>query len=170
MYRHMEEIRTDLRVHEIPSIMDFVDYSAAATGMKYASSTLPGGVTIDGVQDAVPNGIPTWESVSGGQGTIVTTVRTDKDFSTSEAQFYRDQQPAPEAQCWGDGAFLGASGQVLGAVPNTDPQAQSFSKLTSTRWVYFLPPAPADAVRSTAEAFAADGDVPLTVSVTPYAP
>ena len=51
MYRDREDVITDLRVHSIPGIMDFVDYSAAASGMTYRSSTLPGGATIAGHLD-----------------------------------------------------------------------------------------------------------------------
>src|SRR4029079_5149747 len=34
-YDRREDLRTDLRVHAIPSVMDFIDYSAAASGMTY---------------------------------------------------------------------------------------------------------------------------------------
>ena len=51
MYRNHEEIRTDLRVHAIPAVMDYIDYSDAALGMSYRSSIVPSGVTIDRLAD-----------------------------------------------------------------------------------------------------------------------
>ena len=74
MYRDREDVVFDLRVHAIPSFMDFVDYNSAASGMTYRSSTVPGGVTIDGVADTVPTALPTWEAVNGPQGTVINTM------------------------------------------------------------------------------------------------
>ena len=45
MYRDREDVITDLRVHSIPAMMDFVDFSAAAQGMTYRSSTVPAGAS-----------------------------------------------------------------------------------------------------------------------------
>ena len=42
-YRGAERVQTFLRVHPIPGIMDFYDYSPAAVGMRYSSSTTSGG-------------------------------------------------------------------------------------------------------------------------------
>ena len=64
-------MQTFLRVHAIPGIMDFYDYSAAAIGMQYPSSNNPGGVVIDGVPDAMATAAPTWEAVTGTPGTMV---------------------------------------------------------------------------------------------------
>ena len=173
MYRDMEVVVTDLRVHAIPAMMDFVDYSAAATGMTYLSSTVRGGVTIDGVQDAVPSANPTWEAVTGAPGTIVTTNRMVTSFAApSMLGFYRDQATPPETQCWGDGSFYGASGvQIVSTLPNTDPAAVPFETLRGTRAVHFLGPMADHAALATlGDALAADADVPLTVSVTAYQP
>ena len=72
MYRDREDVITDLRVHAIPAIMDFIDYSSAASGMTYRSSAVPGGVTIDGSPDTVGTALPTWEAVDGPQGRAYT--------------------------------------------------------------------------------------------------
>ena len=50
-YDRREDIRTNLRVHAIPGIMDFFDYSPAASGMTYRNNLNPAGVTIDGDPD-----------------------------------------------------------------------------------------------------------------------
>lgn len=171
MYRDMETVVTDLRVHDIPGMLDFIDYSAAASGMRYQSSALPAGVTIDGVQDSVPATVPTWESVSGAQGTVVTTVRIATSYGTpTTTQLYRDQVTPPEAQCWGDSSFYGASGgTITSAIPNTDPAASPVATLQGVRTNHFLSPTTdAASVAAVAGVLADDVDVPLEVTTSPY--
>jgi hypothetical protein len=173
MYRDMEQVVTDLRVHAIPGMLDFIDYSPAASGMRYQSSALPAGVTIDGVQDSVPATVPTWESVSGAQGTVVTAVRVTTSYGTpTTTQLYRDQVSPPETQCWGDPSFYGASGgTITSAIPNTDPAASPVATLKGVRTNHFLAPgSDAAGVAAIAEVLAADVDAPLAVSTTPFAP
>ena len=43
-YERREDIRTFLRVHAIPGIMDYFDYSPAASGMTYKNNVNTGGV------------------------------------------------------------------------------------------------------------------------------
>ena len=50
-YERREEITTYLRVHAIPGVMDFFDYSPAASGMTYRNNLATGGVRIDGVPE-----------------------------------------------------------------------------------------------------------------------
>ena len=47
-YDQREDILTDLRVHAIPSVMDFWDYSPAASGMRYTNDRNLSGVIVDG--------------------------------------------------------------------------------------------------------------------------
>lgn len=172
MYRDREDVVTDLRVHAIPSIMDFLDLSAAATGMTYRSSTLPSGVTVDGTNDSVPAGLAAWEVYDGAPGNVMTHTRVTTDVSPYTAvQFYRDQTAPPEAQCWGDPSLLGAAGSSAGAVPNTDPRAAGFSSLSLTRVTQFGAPAatPAD-IPATAADWATDLETPLTAVVGTVAP
>lgn len=173
MYRDQEVIVTNLRVHAIPGVMDFIDYSAAAVGMTYRSSTAPNGATIDGKADAVPSGVAAWETATGPQGTVLTTSRYAMTAgSPVTGWFHRDQASPPEQQCWGDGSFLGASGPSLtGGIPNTDPQQQPFADLVGTRVVHFLPPMTDGAqLSATAADLAADHDTPVKVTVTRYVP
>ncbi|MCU1352358.1 MAG: hypothetical protein JWM05_1567 [Acidimicrobiales bacterium] len=172
MYRSSEEIRTDLRVHPIPSVMDFLDYSAAAKTMTYLSSTTPGGVPIDGVNDAVPTVPPTWEAVTGPQGTAYTSLDMVTDISPtpSLSWFYRDQTTPPEAQCWGDASFYGASGSSSGSLPNTDPRSSPAAIVHSDRHVLFAGPQTKAAAAATAGVWRTQLSNPLTVQVTPYPP
>jgi len=175
MYRDREDVITNLRVHAIPAIMDFVDYSSAAKGMTYRSSTKPGGVVIDGVNDSISTVLPAWETVDGPQGRIYTRntfTSSQANLGAATTHFYRDQSLPREEQCWGDSSFYGASGSyVQRGIDNTDPRTKPAAWLTATRINQFLPPA-ADKAKVAAYAgdWAADLDRPLTSSVTPSAP
>jgi len=172
MYRDREDVITNLRVHNIPGVMDFLDYSAAAQGMTYRSSTAPGGVTIDGVNDSIPTAPPTWEAVDGPQGQIRTHSTTSSSVALTLEMFYRDQTSPPEGQCWGDGSFLGASGtSVVSAIPNTDPRTSPSDTLESRRVTEFSgPAADPSTIAGDAAAWATNLDTPLTTTVTGYAP
>ena len=93
--------------------------------MTYRSSTVPGGVAVNGVDDAVPTTMPTWEAVNGPQGTVITTMSltqlggrsAERSRSTTATR-----PPRPDPQCWTDASLYGASGMFLNSgVPDTDP-------------------------------------------------
>jgi hypothetical protein len=175
LYRERTEVVTDLRVHAIPAIMDYLDYSASAQGMTHRSSALPGGVTIDGVHDAVPTALPAWEAANGTPGRVFTAISVETDAAgvvEGTVGFYRDQASPTEAQCWGDASYYGASGSwVRAAIPNTDPRTTPFATLTSTQVSEFgAPAADASAIPAAAAEWAADLAAPLAVTVTPYQP
>src|SRR3954454_17630725 len=144
-YDRREDIVTNLRVHAIPSIMDFFDYSAAATGMTYRNSVNPAGVTIDGNPDALTAGAPTWEQVTGPQGTInqIGTVQTT-GFTPTATNYYLDHATpsgAAETQCTGDASAYGSSGlYVTSSLPSTDPAIGGTASLTGTRVLFFESP------------------------------
>ncbi|MCU1371896.1 MAG: hypothetical protein JWO77_3090 [Ilumatobacteraceae bacterium] len=173
MYRDREDVITSLRVHPIPAIMDFVDFSSAAKGMTYRSSTKPGGVTIDGSSDSISTALPTWEAVDGPQGRIYlrnTFTTSQGDLKSGTTQFYRDQSLPRETQCWGDGSYFGAAGSyVQTAIGNTDPRSAPAATVTGRRTTQFLAPA-ADPSRVAAYAadWAKDIDAPLTSTVAPF--
>ena len=174
MYRDRQDVVTNLRVHAIPAIMDFVDYSLAAKGMKYRSSTKPNGVTIDGLADTISTALPAWEAVDGPQGRIYsrnTFTSTQANLKAGTTQFYRDQGMPREPQCWGDATYLGASGSfVETGIGNTDPRSSPATTVTGRRTTQVLAPA-ADPSKIAAYAsdWALDVDTPLTASVAPVA-
>ena len=175
MYRDRMEVVTNLRVHAIPGIMDFLDYSAAAQGMTYRSSTSPAGVTIDGNPDTISTAVPTWEAVNGPQGQVFTRNAFSTDVSTLAAGsqwFYRDQTAPAETQCWGDGSFLGASGiSVVASIPNTDPSLGTFATLTGRRTTEFsAPSADPSTIAIVAAYWSAELATPLTRSIATYRP
>jgi hypothetical protein len=145
LYRDREEIITDLRVHSIPAVMDYLDLSAEALGATYRSSTVPGGVLVDGVLDPVGATVPTWESFDGPQGTILTAVELTTDvpgLDDAVQWFQRDQATPPETQCWGDSSLYGAAGSnITGGIPNTDPRSTPSADLRVRRVVQFQGPA-----------------------------
>jgi hypothetical protein len=173
LYRDREDTVTSLRVHPIPAIMDFVDFSSAAKGMKYRSSTKPNGVTIDGSSDSISTALPSWEAVDGPQGRIymrATFTTSQGNLRSGTTQFYRDQSMPREPQCWGDGSYYGAAGSyVQTAIGNTDPRSTPFATVTGKRTTQFLAPAADPSkVAPYAADWAADIDAPLTSTVAAF--
>jgi hypothetical protein len=141
-YQGREDIRTFLRVHSIPGIMTFFDYSPDATGMVYYNSNNPGGVVIDGVPDTVAAGAFDWELVTGAQGTvlILPTLVTDIP-SLSVTSYYLDDVTPQDNQCFGDDWAYGASGLWLDqTIPNTDPSLGAHNVLEAYQTLYYEAP------------------------------
>jgi hypothetical protein len=170
MYRDRQDIVTDLRVHAIPAVMDFVDLSSGAVGATYRSSTVPAGVAIDGVNESIPAAVPDWESINGPGGHVLMRSTYEGDIANLTVQsFYRDQLSPPETQCWGDSSFYGASGaSVVSSIPNTDPRDEPWSTLVSRRVVEFgSPVADPSEIGPAASAWAAGLAEDLQVSAVP---
>jgi hypothetical protein len=179
-YRRHQETRTFLRVHPIPGVMQFTDYSQEASGMLYRNAANPGGVTIDGQPDSIDTGLPAqavegrpfWEQVSGPQGSldIVTRLETDLDGLGVTGYYFDDATPNEneEVQCTGDSEAFGASGSwVNTAIPSTDPTDAVFGRLEVTKTTFYEPP---EASVSRAEARTAAVESPLGSSTSPLAP
>jgi hypothetical protein len=165
-YDQREDIVTDLRVHAIPSIMDVMDYSAAASGMTYRNSLNPTGVTVDGSPDSVTAGAPTWEQVTGPQGSVTTVAQLLTSFTPSGlTSYYLDSVTPPVTQCTGDASAYGTSGlSITGAIPCTDPFTACTQTLQGVRTMYFESPG---ATAATAEARTDQVLTPLAVTATP---
>jgi hypothetical protein len=175
MYRTQEVIVTDLRVHSIPAVMDYLDYSDAALGMTYRSSVVPGGVTVDRLPDpSVTTAIPEWEYVTGPQGTVMTKVLFETDIATPGGfqnavdWLYRDEASPSDEQCWGDAHHTGVHGSwVVETIPDTDPRSASFKFLESTRIAYFADPSMTNDI---AAAWSEQVETPLVATVAAYTP
>ena len=110
-YDRREDIRTDLRVHSIGSIVDFMDYSSVAIGMTYRND---------------------FNQV----GTLSTTWTP-----ASVIPYYLDASTPSTPQCTGDGAAYGSSGvNINSMLPSTDPAIGGTDHLASTRTMYFESP------------------------------
>ncbi len=173
-YGGLEVINTFLRVHPIPGVMDFFDYSEAGLGLTYengvmtpagvVSGTPAGGVVIDGQPDAVTGagtaGLPGFESVDGPQGALTMTQRVlTNNPDPAYRLVYRDGNVLGQNLCTGDDEELyGASGpQLNSAINNTDEAGRAmwgggqFSNLFYERSVYYGAPGQADGPRRLAE-------------------
>ncbi len=163
-YAQRQDIRTYLRVHSIPSVMDFFDYSPAASGMTYYNDLNTSGVTIDGVPETPVAGPIQWQMVTGTQGTVVQAATLTTNIpSFSYTSYYYDQAPAVTPQCTGDGASYGSSGiwvnSIPGGIPCTDPGLSCTNYLNTTNTLYYE--APGASVAS-AQALNNDAKSPLT--------
>jgi hypothetical protein len=166
-YDRREDVRTALRVHAIPGIMDFFDYSPAASGMTYRNELNPGGFTIDGNPETPTAGSSSWEQVTGAPGTITQVAQLSTSFTpTGLTSYYLDDSTPPVTQCTGDAFAYGSSGLwVNGSIPCTDPQLGCSDTLVGTRTMLFEGPG------GTAASAAAQRDRvlnPLAVSAAAY--
>ena len=142
-YARREDITTFLRVHSLGSgIMDFHDYSPAASGMEYLNDLNPGGVTIDGVNDAVTTGEIFGELVRGPQGSIAMGGFVDTSIPlTNVTSYYVDDTTPTDTQCTGDAFAYGSSGVWLNQpLPNTDPRNPPSDHLNAVRIIYYEAP------------------------------
>jgi hypothetical protein len=165
-YEQRQDVISYLRVHPIPGVVDFNDYSRAAFGMTYRNNNNQAGVTVDGNPDAVAGGQLSWESLDGPQGglTMVHDIDTDIASPTLTSYYLDDVTPGSgeETQCTGDGEAIGASGPRVGPLPHTDAMYPPAAKFTGIRRIYFDEPGKANG-----PARAAQARSPLDVTVSP---
>jgi hypothetical protein len=169
-YERREDITTYLRVHAIPGVLDFFDYSPAATGMTYRSSAAPGGVTIDGLPESPPPpaGKIGWETVDGAQGgvSIVHNISTNAPGMNWTSYYLDKVNPGggAETQCTGDASAYGSSGPWINqSIPNTDPRSAPFNLFTATRTLFFELPGKADGPKRAHQVA-----TPMQISVAPF--
>ena len=164
---------SNLRVHSIPSVMAFDDFTTGLAGLTYSDDQNTD-VPIDGVTDTIAAAHPApWQMVSGAAGSVVTTRTLDTNISgLTLSTYYLDQQPASPVPCTGDAAAWGQNGiQIVGpggTIPCTDPTrpecpAGTVKSFTAVRYRYFAGPNLASA---DAAALASHGATPLQVTVT----
>ncbi len=167
-YAQRQDIRTYLRVHAIPSIMDFFDYSPAATGMTYHNDLNLGGITIDGTPETPAAGQFQWEMVTGAQGSLVLSGATSTDVPSFSYTSYFLDDSTPITQCTGDAFAYGSSGVYVNmAIPNTDPGIGAANYLNTVRTVYYEPPG---LTIADAQSFSARANTPLSVTMLAWTP
>jgi hypothetical protein len=159
------------RVHPMYSAGGAFDYTAQAIGMRYHSNVHPGGVTIDGVPDAISTVATTWDMVTGSHGTLVVAyLPAIHDIPTLQVQtYYTDQEPPAERQNTGDTHTYCVHGQWYTGIPNTDPTRvqDPLYHLTVPEVFYFDGP---DKAVSDAEACYQLAATNLAVAVSAYDP
>jgi hypothetical protein len=166
-YEGREDISTHLRVHAIPGVTDFFDYSSAASGMLMRNTFNNGAdLLINGVPDTYTpgsgtSGVNYWEQLNGAQGglSIVNEYVTNNP-NPSYTTAYRDEAPASPS-CGGDGSLYGASGPRSGEpLSSTDEANGASTRLFARRTLYYEEPGQANG----AARLQADAN-PLTLSV-----
>jgi hypothetical protein len=167
-YDGKEDINTFLRVHPVPGVTDFFDYSADGIGLRYSNGvgdlTINSELLIDGVPDPfLPavglSGLDGWEKVDGPQGGLTmpqrfVTNNVDPTFRVN----YRDGNVTGMSPCNGDDELYGASGPQGNTIfENTDEAGRNqwggglFKYLYYQRTIYFEAPGEADGPRRSAE-------------------
>ena len=143
-YAQRQDIQTKLRVHAIPSVMDFYDYSPAAAGMTYYNDLNTGGFAVDGVPDpTLVNGQIQWQMVTGAQGSVVIAGSVSTNIpSFGYTSYYLDDASPTTTQCTGDAFSYSSSGVYVNtAVPCTDPGISGCtSYLNTTSTLYYEAP------------------------------
>ena len=163
-YAQRQDIRTYLRVHPIPSVMDFFDYSPAGSGMTYYNDLNTGGVAIDGVPETPVAGPIAWQMVTGVQGTVVQAASFVTNIpGFTHTSYYLDNAANPVTQCTGDGFAYGSSGAFVNPapaqIPCTDPGLGCTNFMNTTNTLYYE--APGTSVAS-AQALNSAAKTPLT--------
>ncbi len=167
-YERRQDIRTFLRVHAIGGMMDFFDYSPAASGMTYYNDLNTSGVTIDGNPDSVTLGGIQWEMVTGPQGSLVMTGSVLTNIAGfAPTSYYLDDSTPSVTQCTGDAFAYGSSGTyITQSIPCTDPSQDCTYYLHSTRTIYYDAPG---LTAADAEEISSQASAPLTYAVSPSA-
>src|SRR5690606_33399167 len=70
-YEQSEEVTFYLRMHSIRGIVDIMDHTRSAVGMKYKNNNNQQWIVFDGVPEAINNGRIHWEMLTGDQGTWI---------------------------------------------------------------------------------------------------
>lgn len=166
-YERRQDIRTFLRVHSIPGIMDFFDYSPAAAGMTYYDDLNTSGVTVDGNPDSVALGAIQWEMVSGAQGSLLMASLLSTNIAgLTYTSYYLDDSTPGVTQCTGDAFAYGSSGvRVNQTIACTDPALGCTNYLHATRIMYYEAPGPTVAG---AQALNDQANTPLACTSRPW--
>lgn len=162
-YEQREDVTTYLRVHQIPGVMDFFDYSSDALGMTYQNNNMASSVAIDGVNDTISSGIVYTELVTGAPGSLVKLHAFTTDISPiTITTYYLDDATPSDTQCTGDAFAYGSSGNyITSTIPSTDAFLGGTASLSLTSTLYFEPPG---LTMTDAELRRSWVDQPLTVS------
>lgn len=154
----------DLRVHAIPGVGATLDLTPQAAGMRFRSPQAPGGVTVDGVPDAVASGVPSWWSITGGQGNLGVAASHRTNLPLTPASHFQDDT-TPVGQCTGDGQAWGEAGSFFNTlIACTDP-GQGCTGTMQSRFTTIAGPPGDPAV---VERWAQQALQPLTVTTSAF--
>jgi hypothetical protein len=165
-YDRCENYTVLLRVHMIPALVTFADYSPEAKGMTYSNNLNPEGVTVDGKNDRLLRGTLTWETLSGKGGALITLNRLVTTIPNYKpTSYYLDAENSKLRQITGDPHAFGASGPYYSSpIRNTDPRQGTPGVFVMRRILIFEGPT---ATIDTARSYLDEAVRPLTVRLSP---
>lgn len=167
-YAGREDVITDLRVHAIPSVIDYLDLTSAASSMTYRNNLNTGGVTVDGNPDSPTAGAVTWESLTGAQGSVVQSHGVTTNLTLTQSSWYEDDTTPATNQCSGDGQAWGQAGpSITSGLDCTDPATNCTGYLTSRRSIVYRAPG---VTATQAAGIAAQSGAPLATSGSNWNP
>lgn len=123
-YAAMMVERINLRVHAIPSIMQYVDYDASAAPLTYYNAFNPAGVAIDGAADpAINMTLADWEMVSHATlgGVFYHRAQPAPPPAASQSMFYFDNGAFADSTGDDEPGRYGCHGIVITDLATTDP-------------------------------------------------
>lgn len=136
-YPRRLDIANHLRVHRLPSVWMFFDYSEDALGMRYTDNNNPEPCLIDGKPDDLRKGRLRWQFLTGKQGSLRIRYRLQTNIQTlRESSHSADQRNPDWLQCTGDRHAFGVAGPLVRRLPSTDPTHENFRRLSSTVTLY----------------------------------
>ncbi len=142
-YEQSEEVTFYLRMHSIRGIVDIMDHTRSAIGMRYKNNNNPEWITFDGVPEDINNGGIQWEILTGDQGSWISFSSISHNFNILDVSktYYEDNLTPVDVQCTGDDEAIGSIGHLIPIrIPLTDPRGSTANKLSMTRISYYQRP------------------------------
>lgn len=142
-YEQSEEVTFFLRMHSIRGIVDIMDHSRSAIGMKYKNNNNADWITFDGVAESINTGRIIWEILTGDQGSWTSFSSISHNFNITDVlqTYYEDNLAPIDTQCTGDSVAIGSVGHLIPIrIPLTDPRGLTTNRLSLKRVNYYQEP------------------------------
>lgn len=137
-YDREEMVKTYLRVHPIPSIMDYDNYNFNAGNMVYYNNNNGStGINIDGVPDNITQGALQWELVTSASGSVFRSFVLNTDFAQSLLNlttYYVDDKTPSTTQ--GDPTYQCPEYNEITKTTTTYPEAWGVSGFMINQNIY----------------------------------
>ncbi len=137
-YRKMIGYEISYRVHALPRMWYYMDYSAKTTNKKYYDKN-NSAIPIDGVQDQIQTDLSSWAQVTSDQGTIITWMDVRQYLQTSgvSVQSYYLDNAGFDDETGEDKMAIGNHGVFIQNIPDI---LQTYDSIRSYARFFLLPP------------------------------
>ncbi len=137
-YRKMIGYEISYRVHALPRMWYYMDYSAATTNKKYYDKNNTA-IPVDGVPDNVNKELSSWAQVTSDQGTIITwmDVRQYLAMNGVSVEAYYLDNAAFNDETGEDKMAIGNHGVFIQNIPDI---LQTYDSIRSYARFFLLPP------------------------------